>query len=893
MKILYWDSESKSINEFLSAAKSIVNLVHFEEFEEIDSLIDEEEPDAILFDYDINKKQVEKEIKYIKKHFEEIKIILLSNVLTTKQLAKHQSSKVGADIYLRTPLSSKIISSIFSQFFDLDSAETVQVTPKTKPVLRTLNVVDDEISDDMDELENQIEELSDEEKSFQEKILAEHTGVENVDPEAKRISDEMDLIFKEAFPETESETKAAIVLADIEKAESEDFLNDIEDISLDDLDTESAEEVEDTLSLSLDDDELSDPNSTSDFDLEAMNDETILPENDDLAFPDEDDLGFPDDIDNNIAQEEPDMSGHDESELSLDGMDDLEIASENSELETFHEEDGMELDLSSDDSLDLSDGEDSGELVAQVDDGSLDLGDSADEIEFGDTAESIEVVADELELGSDLGDIEETDDASVAIVEDTIDIGTEEESLELGADEEESLDFGADDEGGLDLGASEDESLDLGADEEDGLDFGSSDEDGLDLGADEEESLDLGADEEDGLDFGDEDALDFGSDDNSVDADSINLATEEEIGISDDDLEFGVSEEDSTDESHMSSNELPHAPDGIEDNDLSFNTGITENLENDKSDLSTDVMVKLAEIDAMMMDSGDSDSSDDINITQINDDLIAANSEDETVIADANDYNLNDTENSSIEEEVVDEIQVPEIQSPEVQAPVLNNNINSDVLRDHEMIKGHHSDELMRLGETIKNLQDDREQLLSRVKDLEELQGTKERNSISVKAELDEKKIEISILRKRYVQQIEDMKVQLEISNEKKEILSEKNKQFESEYENLRRKIRVDLNKVKSRENELEGKLEMLRSDADIQIRNRDQKILELKRKIDTLEFDNESIQTKGQKIVNNKYELEGKMEKVIQTLRSAIGELEDDTAMARTIKDVKKNLDV
>ena len=66
--------------------------------------------------------------------------------------------------------------------------------------------------------------------------------------------------------------------------------------------------------------------------------------------------------------------------------------------------------------------------------------------------------------------------------------------------------------------------------------------------------------------------------------------------------------------------------------------------------------------------------------------------------------------------------------------------------------------------------------------------------------------------------------------------------QFENEYENLNRKVRVDITKVKSRENELEGKLEMLRSDADIQIRNRDQKILELKRKIDTLEFDNESI---------------------------------------------------
>ena len=877
MKILYWDSESNSINEFKNGAESLVDLVRFDEFEQIDHLIDEEDPEAILFDYDANKKQVEKEIKYIKKTFEGIKIILLSNVLTSKQLAKHQGSKVGADIYFRTPMSSKLIASIFSPFFDVDFDISSSEEPKEKPVLRTLAFVEeDESSDLMENLKDEAQELSSEDKAVQEEILKEHTAVETIDSEAQKISDDMDLIFKEAFPETESEKQAAIVLADIEKAESEDFLNDIEDISLDDDDLLD----DDSMSLSLDADELSDSNSTGDFDLSTQSDETVLPENDDLAFPDDGDLAFPDDlevskevsdIENNIAQGEPDMSGHDESELSLDGMDDLEIGSDTTQLDTLPEEEGMELDLGSDDSLDLSIGDSSEGLVAEVDDGSFDLGDSDAGIELGDGSEdavSIDVVADELELGSEIGDIEETDNASVEIVEDTIDISDGEEALDFGSDEEEALDFGSDEEESLDLSSVEEESLDFGSDEDESLDFGS----------DEEEALDLG------------------SDDNSVDVDSINLETEEEVGISDDELEFG-----GVDEDLMSSNELPHTPEGIEDNDLSFNTGIDTELSTNESSLSTDAMGKLAEIDAMMMDSEDVVDDEDINITQINDDLIAANSEDETIINDSNDFNLSsEIDNSSDGDELLTEEPILEPIVESIKSQPINpeltevtSSATSEVLRDHQAIKGHHNDELMRLGETIKNLREDREQLLGRVNDLEELRGSKERNSVSVKAELDEKKIEISILRKRYVQQIEDMKVQLDISNEKKEILSEKNKQFESEYEHLNRKVRVDFNKVKSRENELEGKLEMLRSDADLQIRNRDQKILELKRKIDTLEFDNESIQTKGQKIVNNKFELEGKMEKVIQTLRSAIGELEDDTSMVRTIKDVKKNLDV
>jgi len=68
---------------------------------------------------------------------------------------------------------------------------------------------------------------------------------------------------------------------------------------------------------------------------------------------------------------------------------------------------------------------------------------------------------------------------------------------------------------------------------------------------------------------------------------------------------------------------------------------------------------------------------------------------------------------------------------------------------------------------------------------------------------------------------------------------------------------------------------------------------LELKRKIDTLEFDIESIQLKERKTVDNNYAMEERMDRVINTLRRAIGELESEDAPIRNLEALKKNLDV
>ncbi len=877
MKILFWDSESNAINDFVDQAQSLVELVSFEDISEMLELVDQEQPKAVLLDYDANKKLVEKEVKKLKKVANVPKIILLSNILNPKQLAKHQSSKVGADIYFRTPLSLRQIELIFSSFFNLklDSSTASELSqeitnpeaetqPRERAVLRSmpdLPDLEDEEEEVMEHLSDEAQDLSDEDKSFQEKILNEHLATESIPDQVQEISNELDQTFKAVFPESENELKASEALAGFDETTDEVSLDD--EVGLDEglsLDDNTAE-------LSLDDEDL----------------DTVLPDDDDLAFPDDGDLAFPDDISSSIdskkediekktLNEEPDMSGHDENDLSLDGMADLEISSDSNQTQQGQEEEeGMELDLSSNDSLDIGDSSESAGLVAQVDDGSLDFEDSGVEIELGgdEDIESIDVLSDELDLSADIKEITVDSSAQVMPVEDSIDLGSDDENLDLGSDDE-SLDLGSDDEN-LDLG-SEDESLDLGSEDE-SLDLGSEDE-SLGLGSDDE-SLDLGSEDE---------SLGLGSDDNHVDADSLNIDMGEDLSVADEEIEFGVTESHPTEESSI--------PEEVEDIDLSFNTNAGLPLKEKDTGLSADALEKLAEIDKMMMESTYEDSVEEINATQINDDLIAANSDDDTTVTEVESLDLsNELDHFEDTVEDIDTDSSEYLQKPQVTKK--QSTINSNILQDHQDIKGHHSDELMRLGETIKNLQEDREQLLSRVKDLEAIQDDKKRSSVSMKAELDEKKIEIAILRKRYAQQIEDMKIQLDISNEKKEILSEKNKQFESEYEKLNRKIRVDLNKVRARERELENKLEMLRSDADIQIRNRDHKILELKRKIDTLEFDNESIQSQGQKIVSNKHELEGKMEKVIQTLRLAIGELEDDNSMVRAVKDVKKNLDV
>ena len=194
---------------------------------------------------------------------------------------------------------------------------------------------------------------------------------------------------------------------------------------------------------------------------------------------------------------------------------------------------------------------------------------------------------------------------------------------------------------------------------------------------------------------------------------------------------------------------------------------------------------------------------------------------------------------------------------------------------------------------TISNLRADREELLAKIQKFEEDKVLQSRQTLSLRAELDEKKIELTIIRKKLNEEINELKDRVKLVDEKRLILEEKNRILAQELDKAGQKNKIDVKKVQMRERELEQKLELLKSDAETQIRNRDLKILELKRKIDAMEFDMESISQQEKRSVESRYELEDKLGKAIKTLRSAITVLEDESDRGSALDALKKNIDM
>jgi hypothetical protein len=186
-------------------------------------------------------------------------------------------------------------------------------------------------------------------------------------------------------------------------------------------------------------------------------------------------------------------------------------------------------------------------------------------------------------------------------------------------------------------------------------------------------------------------------------------------------------------------------------------------------------------------------------------------------------------------------------------------------------------DEYIRLQSTIRQLREEREDLVSKIKSLKHESREFEEDNLTLKALLDETKIEVNILRKRYVQDLEDFKYRLHLSDEKRALSEERAKQLEKVKEKLEQKTRIDFNQIRQREKELESKLELMAMDVDSQIQTRDQKILELRRKIDALEFNMENASIRELKSQEDKRRLEDRLNKMMKTLRNSIKNLEDD----------------
>ncbi|MBC76531.1 MAG: hypothetical protein CME64_11005 [Halobacteriovoraceae bacterium] len=618
-----------------------------------------------------------------------------------------------------------------------------------------------------------------------------------------------------------------------------------------------------------------------------------------------------------------DLSEFQENEST--GTEELSMADDN-------KEEGLDLGLdlgedSSEESFSLSDNEDNAEEGLQF-----------------EAQESEGLVLDDLEIGSDSEQEVDGQNEGLELSNDESEIGLDlEQANELATDNGDSdhgLDLSLEDESGteeLTLGGEDSEELSLSNDDnDDSLSLSLSDEEedslSIDLGSGgEENSIAEESDEVGGLSLSEEDDLGLaleGSNGAEVPSEELDVSPTtgtEELSLgeesSDEEISFGAEEdlfeedagenelslgEEAADEEISFGAEEDLLGDGgldLGDEDL-FGQDDSEDalsadslpevpsLEGGDDDMSPDAINKLAEIEQMMANENEGTPT-----SNLADQLNAEEEDFDPTMDEGLEVDATAGEDSTSFFKIGDQLGTEENQSLEAEAettpPAIQSQSGQQTINDQKEIIASNEDEFARLGETIKHLRHDRQILMEKVEQMEQKVAKENKDFSNLQAELEEKRIEVSLLTKRKSKQLEDMSYRLELSEEKRMILEEKNKRLEQENENLRKKTSGDLNKIKSRERELENKLELLKADTDLQIKNRDFKILELKRKIDSLEFDMESIQLKEKKTVDNKYAMEERMERVINTLRRAIGELEEDEMPLRDLQKLKKNLDV
>ena len=179
----------------------------------------------------------------------------------------------------------------------------------------------------------------------------------------------------------------------------------------------------------------------------------------------------------------------------------------------------------------------------------------------------------------------------------------------------------------------------------------------------------------------------------------------------------------------------------------------------------------------------------------------------------------------------------------------------------------------------IRELREEREQLLREIRDLKTASQVFERDYLGIKAELEDAKIGLSIAHKRHSDEIEELKYQKSLAEDKNLFAQEKMRKLQKEFGQLENKIRFDFSHVKERERELQSRLEIMEMDSEAQLTSRDKKILELKKKIDQLEFNMENAAMREKKFQDDKSKVEEKMNRIMKNLRCSI-ELFDEESI-------------
>lgn len=120
--------------------------------------------------------------------------------------------------------------------------------------------------------------------------------------------------------------------------------------------------------------------------------------------------------------------------------------------------------------------------------------------------------------------------------------------------------------------------------------------------------------------------------------------------------------------------------------------------------------------------------------------------------------------------------------------------------------------------------------------------------------------------------ELDDVKFEMKRRSEKIRVMELQVKEATDATERLKERVRGDIRKIRSREKELENRLEIMKKDSEALLGSREQKIIELKRKLDLTEFNTDLLQDQLEKERRMSGLLREKLAKAAQIVRVAGG---------------------
>ena len=109
----------------------------------------------------------------------------------------------------------------------------------------------------------------------------------------------------------------------------------------------------------------------------------------------------------------------------------------------------------------------------------------------------------------------------------------------------------------------------------------------------------------------------------------------------------------------------------------------------------------------------------------------------------------------------------------------------------------------------------------------------------------------------------------------------------EKKYEELKERVKKDIQQIRVHEKELEARLEILKRDSETLLAAKDRKLLEFKRKIDSLEYEMESLVEK-EKAAQKKVEFwKERMNRVLRALKLGTSLLESEEELEQEVSKI------